>query len=289
MRVTDRVHALKIPFTLKTPLGAAVERFVYAYVIFGPRIRLVDSGVAGSEKEIFGYIRDSGRDPGEISSLVLTHAHPDHIGAARAVKEATGCAVFAHPAERPWIEDVERQSRERPVPGFHALVGGPVDVDGDLEDGGEVDAGGDPPIEVIHTPGHSRGSISLRLPSEGVLITGDAVPVPGGIPIYDDVASLVRSLRLLMGLDGVRFLLSSWDDPIEGDRIPLRFQACFRDLRIVQDAAERNADLASDPMEMCRRVLGELGLPPAVANPLIATSIVSHVKVREMTRKLFRA
>jgi len=288
MRVTDRVHALRIPFTLKTPLGATVERFVYAYVIFGPRIRIVDSGVADSEKAILGYVRESGRDPGEISSLVLTHSHPDHIGAARAIKEATGCAVLAHPAERAWIEDVERQSRERPVPGFHALVGGPVRVDGDLEDGSVVGSGEDPPIEVIHTPGHSRGSISLRLPSEGVLLTGDAVPVPGGMPIYDDVVSLVRSLRRLMGLDGVRFLLSSWDDPIAGDGIPLRFQACFRELRNVQNAAERNADLASDPMEMCRRVLGELGLPPAVANPMIATSIVSHVKASGIAGKLFR-
>lgn len=288
MRVTDRVHALKIPFRLETPLGGTVERFVYAYVIFGARICLVDSGVANSEKAIFGYIRETGRDPGEISHLVLTHAHPDHIGAARAIKAATGCTVLAHPAERAWIEDVELQSRERPVPGFHVLVGGPVSVDGDLEDGRVIDIGGNLPIEAIHTPGHSGGSISLRLPSEGVLVTGDAVPVPGGIPIYDDVASLVRSLRILMGLNGIRYLLSSWDEPIQGDRIPLRFRACFRYLRSVHEAVERNMDLASDPMEMCRRVLGELGLPPAVANPLIATSVVSHVKVRERAKSLFR-
>ena len=119
-------------------------------------------------------------------------------------------------------------------------------------------------------------------------MTGDAVPVPGGIPIYDDVVSLVRSLRLLMGLNDIRFLLSSWDDPIQGDRIPLRFHACFRYLRTIHEAVERNTDRASDPMEMCRRVLGELGLPPAVAAPLIATSIVSHVKVRERVGTLFR-
>ena len=100
MRVTDRVHALKIPFRIQTPLGATLERFVYSYVIFGPRICLVDSGVANSEKAIFGYIREAGRDPGEISHLVLTHSHPDHIGAARAIKAATGCTVLAHPAER---------------------------------------------------------------------------------------------------------------------------------------------------------------------------------------------
>lgn len=288
MRVTDRVHALRIPFFLNMPSGETVDRFVYAYVIFGRRICLVDSGVANSEKATFGYIREMGRVPEEISHLVLTHAHPDHIGAARAIKEATGCAVLAHPAERAWIEDIELQARERQVPGFHSLVGGSVRVDGDLLDGCVIDIGENLPIEVIHTPGHSGGSISLRMPSEGVLVTGDAVPVPGGIPIYDDVVSLVRSLRFLMGLKGVRYLLSSWEEPIEGDRIPIRFQACIQYLRSIHEAVEKNADHASDPMEMCRCVLGELGLPPVFANPLMAASILSHVKLRERADSIFR-
>jgi glyoxylase-like metal-dependent hydrolase (beta-lactamase superfamily II) len=50
--------------------------------------------------DIFDYIRSTGRDPSEIVLIILTHSHPDHIGAARAIKQLTGCSIAAHPAER---------------------------------------------------------------------------------------------------------------------------------------------------------------------------------------------
>lgn len=115
--------------------GRPIERFVYVFLIYGSEICLIDSGVAGSERRIFDYIRRTGRRPEESSLLVLTHAPPDHIGAVRAVRKATGCTVAAHPGERTWIEDTDRQVRERPVPGFHELVGGSVPVDRIVGDG----------------------------------------------------------------------------------------------------------------------------------------------------------
>ncbi len=287
MRITDRVHGLKIPFDVTTPSGVKVPRSVYVYLIFGRRICLIDSGVAGSEKAVFDRIRAAGRTPAEMSHLVLTHSHPDHIGAAQAVKSATGCTVCAHPAEKDWIEDTGLQSRERPVPGFASLVGGPVPVDRVLEQGSSLEIDEDLRLEVFHTPGHSRGSISLRLPSEGVLFTGDAVPVPGDIPIYEDVASAVRSMKSLMGLEGTVFLLSSWDEPRQGEEIARTFRASIDFLRRVHESVVEAADPAAAPMEMCRRVLDRLGLPQAVANPLVAASLLSHLRVRDAP-SLFR-
>ena len=55
--------------------------------------------------------------------MILTHAHPDHIGSAKAIEEATRCTVAAHENAKHWIEDVDLQFQERPVPGFHSLVG----------------------------------------------------------------------------------------------------------------------------------------------------------------------
>jgi glyoxylase-like metal-dependent hydrolase (beta-lactamase superfamily II) len=46
---------------------------------YGKKIYLIDSGVASSEQIIFDYIRQTGRNPDEISMIVLTHSHPDHI------------------------------------------------------------------------------------------------------------------------------------------------------------------------------------------------------------------
>ena len=183
------------------------------------QITLIDTGVSGCEKDIFDYIRSTGRDPSEIALIILTHSHPDHIGAARAIQQLTGCSIAAHPAERAWIEDVDLQNRERPVPGFATLVGGSVSVDHELVDGDtiEPDENRGSEILVFHTPGHSKGSISLFLHSEGALFCGDAVPVAGDLPIYDDAAASVQSVKRLRGLKGIHVLLSSWDEPRTGD------------------------------------------------------------------------
>ena len=156
MQVSDRIHVLKVPFQITDRSGLKIPRFVYVYLIYGENISLIDSGVASSEQVIFDYIRKTGRQPEEISQLILTHSHPDHIGSALAIKEASGCTVAAHVAEKAWIEDVDLQSRERPVPGFHSLVGGSVKVDRVLEEGDILDLGDSLNLEVIHTPGHSR-------------------------------------------------------------------------------------------------------------------------------------
>jgi hydroxyacylglutathione hydrolase len=114
---------------------------------------------------------------------------------------------------------VELQSRERPVPGFVTLVGGSVSVDHELEDGDtiESDENRGSEILVFHTPGHSKGSISLLLHNEGALFCGDAIPVAGDLPIYEDAAASVQSVKRLQGLNGIRVLLSSWDEPRAGD------------------------------------------------------------------------
>ncbi len=66
-----------------------------------------------------------------------------------------------------WIEDTGLQARERPVPGFDVLVGGPVTVDRVVEHGSVLASGDGLPFEVFHTPGHSRGSVSSHLRVRG--------------------------------------------------------------------------------------------------------------------------
>ena len=166
MQIAKNIHALRIPFNITDPSGKMIPRFVYVYLILGEKIYLIDSGVASSEKIILDYLKKIGRSPEEISTLILTHSHPDHIGAAKAIKSITGCIVAAHTAERAWIEDVDLQERERPVPGFQTLVGGSVKVDLVLQDGDILDLGDGNRLHVLHTPGHSPGSISLWLPED---------------------------------------------------------------------------------------------------------------------------
>ena len=265
MQITDRIHALKIPFQITDPSGGKVPRFVYVYLIYGKRIFLIDSGVSSSEKIILEYLKSSGRHPEEISELILTHSHPDHIGAARAIKMISGCTIAAHAAEKSWIEDVDLQERERPVPGFKSLVAGSVHVDKTLQDEDLLDLDG-LHIHVMHTPGHSSGSICLWLPEEGALFSADAVPIPGGMPIYQDILASVRSIQRLRLIPGIKFLLSAWDEPrLNGEAYRIMDDG-LEYLQSIHNAVLKVAggaapDTGLDSMELCRRTLAELGLP----------------------------
>jgi len=96
MQITKHIHAIKIPFQIAIGPGKRVDRFVYIYLIYGKKIVLIDSGVATSENIIFDYIRKTGRNPEDISLIILTHSHADHIGAAHEIQRMTGCTIAAH-------------------------------------------------------------------------------------------------------------------------------------------------------------------------------------------------
>ncbi len=275
----DRILPIKVPFQVPLGPGRLVDRFVYVYVLFGRGLTLIDTGVKGSEVAIFKAIERAGADPRQISRIILTHSHPDHLGAARIIQARCHCPILAHAGEKDWIEDVQRQAAERPVPGFDVLVAGSVRVDEILQEGQFLDLDEGLKLQVLHTPGHSQGSISLYLAEGGALFCGDAVPQPGNLPIYEDPLASVGSLRRLMALADLQTLFSSWDDPKSG---PSAREALDRGLvyltalhEAVRDAAR--GDQSMDPMELCRRVVARLGLPEFAVNPLVAQSLAAHL------------
>lgn len=287
MQISESVHALRIPFQLTIRPGISVARFVYVYLILGKReVWLVDAGVAGSENAIFGYLETLGRKPEEITRVVQTHSHPDHIGATPAIQKATGCKIAAHAAERDWIEDVELQCRLRPVPGFHTLVGGSVRVDRVLADGDLLAMSDGLALEILHTPGHSPGSLSVWLPSEKVLLCGDAVPLPGSLPIYEDARQSIRSVERLRKIEGVDVLLASWDEPRRSPEVPAILAASCDYLRRIDAAVAGLTDpgTAPEPMDLCKRMVAALGLPEAAVTPLVARSFMAHWKSRPVIR-----
>ena len=282
MHVTEHIHALKIPFQVHINADTALDRFVYVYLIYGKKIYLIDTGVAGSEKNIFEYIKKTGRDPAELSLMILTHSHPDHIGSARTIKDALGCASAAHAGEIPWMEDVDLQYRERTVPGFHSLVAGSLKIDQQLQDGDIITLEDDLQLQVYHTPGHSMGSISLMLLPDKALFSGDVVPLPGDIPIYDDIQESLDSLRRLQTIEGIKVMLAAWDEPRRDQEAYDVINRGLNYLQNIHEVVVNNAPAFSSLSEprWCRSILEELGIPAAAANPLVGRSFKSHLKLR---------
>jgi hydroxyacylglutathione hydrolase len=283
MQITEHIHALLIPFKIPVSPEKAIDRHVYSYIVFGDKITLIDCGVMGAETIIFDYIKKNGRDPEEISMVILTHSHPDHLGSLKAVQQATRCHVAAHDAEKDWIKDTEKQFKERPVPGFHNLVGGSVAVDRLLADGEIVEVG-KTSCQVVHTPGHSRGSITLLFENEKVMMTGDSLPLPKDMPIYDDIVASVHSIKTLKKLKNYKILLSSWEAPIHGyERIEQRFDDSLQYLcRIHEMVLKVNSQYTGDLTALCRHVVLEMGLPPSAANPLVARSLASNLSAMDI-------
>jgi glyoxylase-like metal-dependent hydrolase (beta-lactamase superfamily II) len=282
MQIGEHVHAIKIPFQVKTESGI-LDRFVYSYLIHGEELCLIDSGVASSESMIFDYMAKIGLEPIDISLLILTHSHPDHIGSAKTIKAKSNCKIAANPNEIRWIEDVELQAKERPVPNFHSLVEGSVGVDEILEDGDIIDLGKNISLKVIHTPGHSKGSISLFIPEEGVLFSGDAIPIKGDLPIYEDFMESVKSINKLKTINAIKILLMSWDDPQEGDQA---YKIMDKGLEFLQEINKsvikiNNKYPSLEPLKFCKLVLKDLGMPELAVNPIVARSFQANLESLE--------
>jgi hydroxyacylglutathione hydrolase len=287
MQVSDHVHALRVPFQLPLPDGSRLERFVYAYLVVEQRALLVDAGVRGYAGTLLAYLQTIGVAPARVAWTLLTHTHPDHIGGLAGIVEATACRTAAHKNAAAWVTDPERQLRERPVPGFREIVEGPVTpdrlFDGDQEPGRDpaIVGEGVPRIGVTATPGHAPGHVAFCYEPDGVLVCGDALPQPGAMPIYDDVAASVQSIRRLQQASArAEVLLSSWDEPCRRPEIAGRLQAALDTVQRVHQAVRAAAAAEQgthDPAGLVPSVVRLLGLPPFAANPLVARTVAAHL------------
>jgi hypothetical protein len=144
-----------------------------------------------------------------------------------------------------------------------------------------LDLGDGLSLKVLHTPGHSPGSISLWLPQEGALFSADAIPTAGGMPVYEDIRASARSIQTLKSIQGIKVLLSAWDKPRMGREAYHSMEGGLDYLQRIHDAVIKVADpdLRLDSMELCRRVLEELGLPKVMANPLVARSFQASMSL----------
>ncbi len=183
---------------------APSARWSRVYLIVGETLTLVDSGLPWRPRGILNYIRSIGRRPDELKHILVTHSHPDHTGMTSALAKATGAAVVVHRS------DTVRLPDNRLALGYAGLLGrvaspipffSRVGVNTLVEDGDTLPLHGG--IRVIHTPGHTRGSVCFLLEENKILFSGDtifsdgnhlsrSVPFPG----YDR-DDYIRSLKRL--------------------------------------------------------------------------------------------
>lgn len=145
--------------------------------------------IVGSEATKEGMIIDPGAEPKEIlravdklglkiKLIVLTHRHPDHVGAAAPVKEATGAGMAAH-------AECARYLPQSPSYVYESSFEGAPKPERILKEGDDIEIG-DLHFRVLHTPGHTPCGISIV--GEGHVFTGDTL-FNYGIGRYDLIDS----------------------------------------------------------------------------------------------------
>ena len=153
-------------------------------------IVLIDTGLAGNVEDIARGLENVGAGWSDVSDVVLTHSHPDHVGGLEDVlSRTTGVAV--------WAGDGEAAAMG---------VGGEIQRASD----GQLIRG----LRVVSTPGHTQGHISLLLENEGVMFVGDAVGAMDGTmvrppaPFTADPAEAERSLWKIATMSPDRMVFS---------------------------------------------------------------------------------
>lgn len=140
-------------------------------------LTLVDTGLKSAPARLLSAIAEVGGSPQDVTTIVLTHAHPDHAGGAAELAHSTGRGMTVHEEDASYVRTgaspprdeslrLGRLLRRMPSTFDAAPVAGTM-VDGELLEGSQM--------RVHHTPGHTPGHCSLLHEPSGTLITGDAI------------------------------------------------------------------------------------------------------------------
>ena len=137
------------------------------YLVNGSRPFLVDAGFGEGSDKVISNIEKVGVDPQSIDAVILTHCHIDHIGGAGGLRDILGARLYMHELDAAIVE----RGDSRLTAAFcfeREFVPLPIDVKISGSHGPLSEIGED--IFFVHTPGHTPGSISPFLDSEGTRI-----------------------------------------------------------------------------------------------------------------------
>ena len=184
------------------------------YFINGSKKILIDPGHHHLFGNVKGHLSRLSITPQDIDFILLTHAHPDHVEAVRGFSNSQAL-ILLHEAELDFVKKL--------APHYGAAMGIADFEPQILMREGEMQVG-DMVFQIIHTPGHSPGSICLYWPQEKALFTGDVIfyqgigrtDLPGG-----DGQALKESIRRLSGLE-VEHLLPGHGEVVSGRELVKR-------------------------------------------------------------------
>ncbi|MFN8483683.1 MAG: MBL fold metallo-hydrolase [Anaerolineae bacterium] len=252
-------------------------------LVHGPRPILVDTGFGSDLAETEALLRDAGAAPQSLALVVNTHYHSDHVGGNWGLQTRYGLPIATHRWEAAMVN-----TRDRDTCGaeWHDQPVQPYTITQALAEGDTLDTGR-VTLQVIHTPGHTLGHISLYQGEERVLLVGDAV--------HDDDVGWINTMRegagaLERGLDALDRLAAlrpRW--ACSGHGAPMEHP-----LRAIDDARRRYDSWLSAPEKVawhgCKRIFAyQLMLRQGIAEADVAPYLLGCLWYQDFTRHIFEA
>jgi len=160
---------------------------------------LIDTGAGWSVDQIIGNIKKLGLDPKNLTKIILTHCHIDHIGGVPEIKKRFGSKLYIHKLDAPPLETGDQvltaaswyQTTFPPTP---------MDVKFNLPE--EVLTIGEQKMVCLHTPGHTPGSICIYLDKDGKrILFGQDLHGPLLEEFGSNIEDYGRSTKKLLDLD----------------------------------------------------------------------------------------
>lgn len=229
----------------------------------GEAIVIVDpaSPYKDEQERLVGLLR--GRS---VSGIWLTHHHPDHVGGAAALREATGAPIQAHAATS-------------------SKLRGQLAVDEELYDGDLVELDG-LTIEVLHTPGHARGHLAFRDIASRLVVAGDLVAGQGTIvidPPEGDMADYLATLGRLVEQRAGAIVPAHGPVIAAGEARLLEYIAhrMHREEQVIEA-------LAGGPARPIDLVPGVYPEVPVYFHPLAARQVLGHLLKLEVEGRVDR-
>jgi len=185
---------------------------------------VVDTGLPGNAGRIVTFVRGLGHEPTDVHTIALTHSDPDHVGSVARLKELTGAKVAIHADDAAVLAGRAQGKKPKGALGVAFSVMSrfmpvePVEADQILREGDTVSG-----FRVMHTPGHSPGSITLYR-DDGVVFSGDAlrsdseghIHPPRGV-VSPEYTQALASADKIAALE-YRMLLAGHGEPVFAER-----------------------------------------------------------------------
>lgn len=190
-------------------------------VIHNEELIMIDTGMPGNAERILHYVDGIGYQASAVSRIILTHCHMDHAGSAKELKKRTNAKIAIHLEDFDFVSGKKAFPKPKDMSGFQYRISSPflkaklVAPDVSLQDRDMVGR-----LTIIHTPGHTPGSVSVHDPERSVLFVGDALSFFDGElrgpHLAVDASQGARSIEKISQMD-FDVMLCGHGDPLKPD------------------------------------------------------------------------